>query len=57
MVLRSTDAEIRATRPGITADAIARWRHLAANPPETKGAADFWYRPAGPVADLEAAPS
>jgi predicted DNA-binding transcriptional regulator AlpA len=37
--------ESEVARPGISDEAIARWRDLAANPPKTKGSADFWYRP------------
>ena len=42
-VRRSTDEQIRADCPGIGDEGIARWRRLAANPPQQKRASDFWY--------------
>jgi len=42
---RSTDEEeeLRRDNPGIGDEGIARWRDLAANPPQRKMASDFWY--------------
>jgi hypothetical protein len=42
-VRSKTDEQMLVTHPGMDRDALARWRELAANPPQVKGAADWWY--------------
>ena len=49
-VRRSTDEELLAAHEGMDAEAVACWRHLAANPPQQKSVIDFRYRPVKGVA-------